>query len=57
MFKILTGAALIFSSLSIRFDVSHEATWNAITNLNSDQQQWDKFFRDSIKALGDSAAK
>ena len=51
MFKILAAASLIFASFSMRIDLSHEQ--NTVT-LNDDQSQWDKFFRDSIKAIGDS---
>lgn len=57
MYKILTTASLILASFSIRFEQSHEQTWNAATNLTSDQQAWDKYFRDSIGAIGDSAIK
>jgi hypothetical protein len=57
MFKILTTASLLFASFSIRFDVAHEQSWSPANNLNSDQQAWDKFFKDSIGAIGDSAVQ
>lgn len=57
MFKVLTAASLLFASFSIRFEAAHEQTWNDATTLSGDQQQWDNFFRNSIKAIGDSAAK
>lgn len=57
MFKILTTASLFLASFAIRMDASHEQTFSAVTTLNDEQSQWDKFYRDSIKALGDSAAK
>lgn len=57
MFKILTTASLLFASFSIRFDVAHEQSWSPANNLNSDQQAWDKFFKNSIGAIGDSAVQ
>lgn len=57
MFKILTAASLFLASFSIRMDMSHEQTFTAVTTFNDEQSQWDKFYRDSIKALGDSQAK
>jgi hypothetical protein len=57
MFKILTTASLLFASFSIRFDAAHEQSWSPANNLTSDQQAWDKFFRNSIGAIGDSAVK
>ncbi len=57
MFKVLTAASLLFASFSIRIDAAHEQNWNDATTLSGDQQQWDSYFRNSIKALGDSAAK
>ena len=51
MFKILAAASLVLATFSMRIDLSHEQTE---VKLNDDQTQWDKFFRDSIKAIGDS---
>lgn len=56
MIKILTAGALVVASFAMRMDV-HDQTWNSAATLNDDQKQWDSFYRGSIKALGDSAAK
>lgn len=56
MFKILTVGALFVASFAMRMDV-HDQTWNNAATLNDDQKGWDNFYRNSIKAIGDSAAK
>lgn len=57
MFKILTGASLLFASFAIRFEADHEQTTSTAITLNDDQKKWDDYYRSTIKALGDSQAK
>lgn len=59
MFKILTIGALAFASFALKteVEVTHEQTWADATNLNENQQQWDTYYRNTIKAIGDSQLK
>lgn len=59
MFKVLSAAALVLASFALKTEVeiSHEQTWVDTTNLNDSQQQWDTYFRNTIKAIGDSQVK
>lgn len=59
MFKILTIGALAFASFALKteVEVTHEQTWTDATNLNENQQQWDTYYRNTIKAIGDSQLK
>lgn len=59
MFKALTTGALIVASFAMRMDVeaAHDQTWAPATNLNENQRAWENFFRDQIKAIGDSETK
>ena len=58
MFKALAFGSLLLSSFAIRFERNHEeVTWSDITKLNDADQAFDDFFRDQIKALGDSVAE
>lgn len=59
MFKILTAGALLLASSALRVEneIAHEQTWVDATNLNDNQKQWDSYYRNTIKALGDSQVK
>ncbi len=58
MFKALAFGSLLLSSFAIKFERNHEEiTWSDITKLGDADQAFDDFFRDQIKALGDSVAE
>jgi len=59
MFKALTTGALIAASFAMRMDVevSHDANWANATTLTDTQKGWNEFFRNQIKAIGDSETK
>jgi len=59
MFKALTTGALIAVSFAMRMDVevSHDANWANATALTDTQKGWNEFFRNQIKAIGDSETK
>lgn len=56
MLKTLLVAVLLSISMAMKVEVQslHLQGWTNATSLSDSQKDWDSFFRDSIKAIGDS---